>query len=72
MYGPKKRKAPPIGALLALEPAVQVWPRLYSAAATERQKQRRPRMRGSAALVGLDLLSTAELRKLFQENFVDP
>ena len=72
MYGPKKRKAPAIGALLALEPAVQVWPRLYSAAATERQKQRRPRMRGSAALVGLDLLSTAELRKLFQEHFVDP
>ena len=72
VYGPKKRKAPPIGAPLAFEPAVQVWPRLHSAAATNPQKQRQVRMRGSAALAGIELLSTAELGKLLQEHLVDP
>ena len=72
VYCPKKRKAPPIGSPLAFEPAVQVWPRLHSAAATNPQKQRQVRMRGSAALAGIELLSTAELGKLLQEHLVDP
>ena len=40
VYGPKKRKAFPIGALLGFEPAVQVWPRLYSAGAKEYEEKR--------------------------------